>query len=83
MTELERTRMIAELTKMPLKGFIEVHNAKNRNNLVLINIRHIVEVHDDIIYTDDTFPGATDYSYIRCAESYDEIKRKIKEAVGD
>lgn len=66
-----------------IKGFIEVHNGKDSNNVVLINIRHIVDVRDNIIYMDDTMPNASDYSYTYCEETYEEIKAKIKEAVGD
>lgn len=66
-----------------IKGFIEVHDIRDENRTVLVNIRHIVEVRGNVIYMDDTMPNANDYSYSDCEESYDEIKKKIKEAVGD
>ena len=66
-----------------MKGFIEVHDVKSENIAVLVNIRHIVEVRGNVIYMDDTMPNANDYSYTDCEESFDEIKQKIKEAVGD
>lgn len=65
-----------------IKGFIEVHNGKSDGQAVLINIRHIVDVRDDVIYMDDTLPNASDYSCTHCEETYEEIKQKIKEAVG-
>ena len=66
-----------------IKGFIEVHNGKNSGNVVLINVRHIVDVRDNVIYMDDTMPNANDYSCTYCEETYEDIKQKIKEAVGD
>lgn len=68
---------------MMIKGFIEVHNIKNSNNAVLVNIRHIVDVRDNIIYMDDALPNSSDYPCTHCEETYEEIKQKIKEAVGD
>lgn len=59
-----------------IKGFIEVHNYNNEDKLVLINVRHITDVWGSEIYL-----GKDDY--IKCAETYEEIKQKIKEAVGD
>ena len=66
-----------------IKGFIEVHNAEDCNNAILVNIQHITEVRDNIVYTDDTIPVSTDFSHIHCKEDYLEIAEKIKEAVGD
>lgn len=66
-----------------IKGFIEVHNAKDSNRTVLVNISHITDVADNIIYMDDILPDAIDYPHIVCKEDYLEIKEKIKEAVGD
>ena len=66
-----------------IKGFIEVHNGKDSGNVVLINVRHIVDVRGDVIYMDDTLPNGSDFSCTYCEESYEEIKQKIKEAVGD
>lgn len=66
-----------------IKGFIEVHNAKDENKAVLVNIQHITDVRGNVIYMDDALPGSTDYSCINCEETYEEIKQKIKEAVGD
>lgn len=62
-----------------MKNFIEVH-AKG-GNLHLINVNHIVEVIDQTVYTDDTFPDATDYSHTVCTETYEEIKALIEKAV--
>ena len=45
-----------------IKGFIEVHNGKDDGQAVLINVRHIVDVRDDVIYMDDTLPNSCDYS---------------------
>lgn len=66
-----------------IKGFIEVHNGKRDGQAVLINVHHIVDVRGNVIYMDDTLPNAPDYSFTRCEETYEEIKQKIKEAVGD
>ena len=66
-----------------IKGFIEVHDAQNDNLTVLVNIRHIIDVRGNVIYMDDALPTSTDYPYTACAEEYEEIKQKIKEAVGD
>lgn len=66
-----------------IKGFIEVHNLKDNNNAVLVNIRHITDVADNFIYMDDIMPNACDYPHIICTETYEELKQKIKEAVGD
>ena len=66
-----------------IKGFIEVHNAKCENNATLINVSHITDVADNVIYMDDILPCAADYPHIVCVEPYEEIKQKIKEAVGD
>lgn len=59
---------------MMIKGFIEVHNIKNSNNAVLVNIRHIVDVRDNIIYMDDALPNSSDYPCTHCEETYEEIK---------
>lgn len=59
-----------------IKGFIEVHNYNNEDKLVLINVGHITGVWGSEIYL-----GEDDY--VKCAETYEEIKQKIKEAVGD
>ncbi len=56
-----------------MKGFIEIHDAKNGNKARLVNIDHIVEVNENFIYTDDDTP----HFYIQCTESYDKIKVKI------
>lgn len=65
-----------------IKGFIEVHDADNDNNATLVNIRHITEVSGNFVYTDDAISISTDFSHIRCKETYEEIKQKIKEATG-
>ena len=61
-----------------MKGFIEIHTTDGTVHLV--NIRHIVEVVDNVIYTDDMLPDATDYPHFECQESYEEIRDKIAEA---
>ena len=61
-----------------MKGFIEIHTANGNTHLV--NIRHIVGVHDNVIYTDDILANATDFPRYECLECYEEIKKKIKEA---
>lgn len=69
--------------KRMIKGFIEVRNGKSDGQAVLINVHHIVDVRDDVIYMDDTLPNGSDFSCTHCEETYEEIKQKIKEAVGD
>ena len=66
-----------------MKGFIEVHNIRNENQTVLVNVRHIVDVRGNVIYMDDALPTSTDFPYTACMEEYEEIKKKIKEAVGE
>jgi hypothetical protein len=66
-----------------IKGFIEVHNSQNENQTVLVNVRHIVDVRANVIYMDDALPTSTDFPYTACMEEYEEIKKKIKEAVGE
>lgn len=66
-----------------IKGFIEVHNVKDGNRAVLINVSHITDVMGNVIYMDDILPTLTDYPHITCKEDYLEIAEKIKEAVGD
>ena len=62
-----------------MKNFIEVHSREGA--LHLINVNHIVEVIGQTVYTDDTFPDATDYSRTVCTETYEEIKTLIERAV--
>lgn len=64
-----------------MKGFIEIHATDGKTRL--INIRHIVEVQGNCIYTDDIPPFATDYPYVLCKESYEEIRDKIAEATNE
>lgn len=61
-----------------MKGFIEIHTLDGKVHLV--NIRHIVEVVGNAIYTDDVMPNLTDYPHFDCQESYEEIRDKIAEA---
>lgn len=61
-----------------MKGFIEVHT--NDGKCHLVNIRHIVEVDDNKIYTDDIPEFATDYPCFECWECYEEIRDKIERA---
>lgn len=63
-----------------MKNFIEVHT-KHEKLPILVNTRHIVDVRHNDIYMDDTLPNASDYPYIPCAESYEEIKALIEKAV--
>ena len=63
-----------------IKGFIEVHNADDKNNAVLVNINHITEVLKNVIYMYDALSNATDYSHIKCEECYLDIASKIREA---
>lgn len=62
-----------------MSGFIEVTSCKNGvpERKRLLNINHIVEVVDNIIFTDNTVHFQLDFDYIECKESYEEIKRKI------
>lgn len=61
-----------------MKGFIEITTTDGLRHLV--NIRHIVEVHGNNVYTDDFAPFATDFPHFACVESYEEIRDKIAEA---
>ena len=61
-----------------MKGFIEIHTTDGK--LHLVNIRHIVEVCDNVIYTDDISPMATDFPNFKCEENYEEILDKIVRA---
>ena len=63
-----------------IKGFIEVHNMEFEYSPVLINISHIVDIWDSTIYVDMGLANE-DYPHIKCVESYEEIKDKIKKAV--
>ena len=67
-----------------MKGFIEIETGKQKK---LLNIRHIEEIHDAgdddcYIYMAFSIPGALEQDYYLVGESYEEIKRKIQEAVG-
>ena len=67
-----------------MKGFIEV-TAKNGTHL--LNVKHIEGVcaRKDgkcTIYFAFNSPGAVGQDYITPRESYDEIKRRIEEAMG-
>lgn len=64
-----------------MKGFIEVkHSTDGKKELV--NIDRIVSVCDNLIWFDlldeDWIENKT---YIECKEDYNEIKRKIREAI--
>lgn len=61
-----------------MKGFIEIHTTDGKPHLV--NIQHIVEVVDNVIYTDDFHPDASDFPHIDCVEYYEEIRDKIARA---
>lgn len=64
-----------------VKGFIEVTGQKD-NSKRLINIWHVEEVADNYIYLAFNSPNSIEQDYVRCKETYEEIKQKIKEAVG-
>lgn len=64
-----------------MKGFIEVTSECEVKHL--INIRHIEEVVNQTIYLDVVNPDCDEQDHIFCEESYEEIKAKIAEAVGD
>lgn len=61
-----------------MKGFIEIHTTDGKPHLV--NIKHIVEVVGNVIFTDDIAPQATDFPNFECMEYYEEIKDKIERA---
>lgn len=62
-----------------IKGFIEVTAAKS-NTKCLVNINWIEEIHDNAIYLAFNCPNENSQDYIKCEETYEEIKRKIAEA---
>lgn len=62
-----------------MKNFIEVHT-KHEKLPILVSTRHITEVRHSDIYMDDTLASSKEYSYIPCAESYEEIKSLIERA---
>lgn len=64
-----------------MKGFIEVTDEQRTKHL--INIRHIEEVVNSTIYLDVINPHCDEQDRIICEESYEEIKAKIAEAVGE
>ena len=64
-----------------MKGFIDVTDERGTKHL--INIRHIEEVMNSTIYLDVVNPHCDEQDHIFCVESYEEIKAKISEAVGD
>lgn len=62
-----------------LKGFIEVTDTET-NEPCLINIDWIEEVVCNSIYLAFSISEARSQDYIRCEETYEEIKQKIAEA---
>lgn len=62
-----------------IKGFIEVTDATN-NAKRRLNVNHIQEVWGNTIYTLLVENDIQDS--VNCQETYEEIKQKIKEAVG-
>lgn len=67
-----------------MKGFIEVTNKSGKH---LLNIKHIEDVWKDktgkcTIALAFNSPGAVEPDYVAPVESYDEVKRKIEEAMG-
>lgn len=64
-----------------MRGFIEVHS---QIDTFLLNINAIEQVQESTIYLRTSVAYfETDYPCIKCKESYDEIKRLIREANGD
>ena len=59
--------------------FIEVHE-RNSGKVHLINVEHIVEVVNNVIYTDDITPNLTDFPHCPCEETYEDIKQLIYNA---
>ena len=64
-----------------IKGFIEVTSANNGKKF-LVNIKWIECIKDSTIHFAFNAPNAVDQDYIKCKETCEEIKQKIKEAVG-
>lgn len=64
-----------------MKGFIEV-TSTNNGRKVLVNIKWIEWLEDSTIYLAFNVPDAVEQDYIKCKETYSEIKQKIKEALG-
>ena len=64
-----------------MKGFIEVTDERKTKHL--INIRHIEEVTNSMIYLDVVNPDAFEQDHVKCEESYEEIRAKIAEAVSE
>lgn len=62
-----------------IKGFIEV-TVGDSNTSYLININWIECVVGSRIYLSFSLPNASNQDRILCNETYEEIKRKIKEA---
>lgn len=63
-----------------IKGFIEVTCQDNKKRI--INVNHIEEVCDNKIYIVFNCPDSIEQDYFTCQETYEEIKEKIREAVG-
>lgn len=63
-----------------IKGFIEVTAIDNQKRL--LNVSHIEDVWNNTIYLMFNFPNMMEQDYIDCQETYEEIKQKIKEAMG-
>ena len=66
-----------------MKGFIEVTDDIKTH---LLNVKHIEEVWKDkngkyTIYFAFNIPDAVEQDYVTTFESYDEIKRRIEEAM--
>lgn len=66
-----------------MKGFIEIETCKQKK---LLNVRYIEEIRDAgdgecYIYMAFSVPGADEQDFYLVSESYEEIKRKIREAV--
>lgn len=61
-----------------IKGFIEVHNSQYDDKVILINVRRIVDIWGSEIYLSEEVTNC-----IKCSETYEEIKDKIRKAVND
>ena len=73
-----------DFIKVTTKRFIEV---TTKNRTYLLNVKHIEDVWKDkdgkcTIFFEFNIPGAVEHDYIIPRESYDEVMRMIKEAMG-
>lgn len=62
-----------------IKGFIEITNLNDYK--ILINVNWIENVSDNTICIAASYPDCNTHVYFECKETYEELKRKIKDAV--